>query len=192
MNMVVWNDWVMLAYPDNRDFEGWVAKLGDPPRSKRAYWHLVLSGVDALPEIRAGLASENADVRRYCTRALDHLVDETSFPQLIERLADSEPAVRVEALHALACDRCKETMCRPNPNEVLGRSIELVLTDPDQHVRAAACELVGKWVHTHPNASNALVRTARNDPSPAVRKKASWYAPGGTIYRKTEPSSVAG
>jgi len=25
------------------------------------------------------------------------------------------------------------------------------------------------------------------DPSPAVRKKAGWFAPGGTIYQRTIP-----
>ena len=40
--------------------------------------------------------------------------------------------------------------------------------------------------------ANAQVRAAveaamKVDPSPAVRKKAAWYAPGGAIYRRTAP-----
>jgi hypothetical protein len=36
-------------------------------------------------------------------------------------------------------------------------------------------------------ARDALIHSAAQDPSPAVRKKASWYAPGGAIYRRTQP-----
>jgi hypothetical protein len=177
-----------MFWPDDADFEGWVDRLGDPVRVQRAYWHLVLSGPEALPAIRIGLRSDDSAVRRYCTRALDHLVDETSFPILIEMLADREPTVRVEAIHALACDRCKETGCRPSPTEVLDRAIDLLLHDRDTHVRANACELVGRWVHSHVAAVEALIQSNEQDPSPAVRKKAGWYAPGGTIFRKTAPA----
>jgi hypothetical protein len=47
-----------------------------------------------------------------------------------------------------------------------------------------AVELVGAWAPTHPEAATALRASADGDPSPAVRKKAAWYAPGGTIYRQ--------
>jgi len=178
-----------MSWPDVHDFDGWVERLGDPVRAKRAFWHIVLSGADALPAIRVGLSSGNADVRRHCTRALDHLVDEGSFPKLVEMLDDPEPTVRVEALHALACDRCKENACRPSAGDVLDRAIDLLLHDPDAHVRAYACELVGRWVHEEARAVEAIVSARDEDPSPAVRKKAGWHAPGGTIHRKTARSS---
>ena len=63
-----------------------------------------------------------------------------------------------------------------------------MLDDPDAHVRAYAVELVGRWVHTHSEAEAAIIRSRDHDPSPAVRKKAGWYAPGGTIHRKTSLS----
>jgi hypothetical protein len=56
--------------------------------------------------------------------------------------------------------------------------------DGSAQVRARAAELVGAWAHTHPEAAEALLASASGDPSPAVRKKAAWYAPGGTIYRR--------
>jgi hypothetical protein len=52
-----------------------------------------------------------------------------------------------------------------------------------------AIELAGAWAHSHPAAAAAVRRAAEDDPSPAVRKKASWYAPGGPIYRRTAPSA---
>ena len=41
-------------------------------------------------------------------------------------LDDPVPAIRVEALHALACDRCKDDGCRPAPHDLLPKAIELV------------------------------------------------------------------
>lgn len=101
------------------------------------------------------------------------------------RLDDTDPGVRIEALHALACDRCKTSDCRPDAIAVLDRAIRLLLHDPDRHVRAWACELVGRWVHDHDKAISALITARDTDPSPAVRKKAGWYTPGGTIFNKT-------
>ena len=57
------------------DHEGWVELLADPLRAQRAYWHLLGTGGRVLPAIRAGLRHEDADVRMYCAKALDHLVD---------------------------------------------------------------------------------------------------------------------
>jgi hypothetical protein len=50
-----------------------------------------------------------------------------------------------------------------------------------------AAEIVGRWVHVDETAERALLEARDCDPSPAVRKKAGWYAPGGPIYRKTLP-----
>jgi HEAT repeat protein len=179
----------VLSPPNHDDFDSWVIQLEDPVRARRAYWHLVLSGGQALPAIRKGLTSPIDDVRRLCTRVLDHLVDEDSFPTLIEMLDDPDPRTRVEALHALACDRCTDNGCRPDASAVLDRAIRLLRTDVDRHVRERACEVVGRWVHEHEAAANALAKARDADPSPSVRKKASWYAPGGTIFAKTTPRS---
>ena len=37
---------------------------------------------------------------------------------------------------------------------------------------------------THREAAEALLASGSGDPSPTVRKRAAWYAPGGTIYRR--------
>ena len=177
----------VLGELEHDDFAGWVARLADLPRAKRAYWHLVLSGEAALPAVRTGLSSPDPVVRAQCTKVLDHLVDDTSFPLLIAMLTDSAADVRLEALHALACDRCKDNACRPAPDQMLGPAITILRDDPNRRVRQVACELVGRWVHSHSAAAEALAGVAASDPDAAVRKKASWYAPGGTIHRKTRP-----
>ena len=179
------NDGMELTVEQD-DFASWVQRLSDPVRAKRAYWHLVLSGESALPAIRKGLTAPNADTRMYCARALDHLVDEQSFPELISMLDDLDPRVRWDTLHALACDRCKGTTCRPDKSDVLPRAIAILHQDPSEKVRAIACEVVAGWAHTDEEAELALVTARDNDRSRSVRKKAGWYAPGGTIYKKTQ------
>jgi len=132
----------MNARLDHDDFGGWVQQLGDPIRARRAYCHLVLSGAAALPAIRAGLRHASADVRLYCTKALDRLVDPDSFAELVEMLCDSDARVRLDALHALACDRCKAMDRRPPTDDSLPAAIRLLRSDSDRHVRAMAAEVV--------------------------------------------------
>ena len=145
-----------------------------------------LSGAEAREAVLEGLRSDDAATRHHhCARALDHLADESSFPALIKLLDDTDSLVRMEAIHALACDRCKDNACRPTGNAVLPNAIDVLANDVDPHVRAYAVELVGRFVHTHPSAEQAIAAAAEADVSPAVRKKARWYAPGGTIHTKT-------
>ena len=177
----------MVTLPNLEDLAGWVEVLADPLRSKRAFWHLVLSGPAALEPAKAGLTHDNPDVRRHCARILDHLADEDAFGQLAGMLSDPDSRVRSSALHALACDRCKTDSCRPDKAMVLGPALSLLAEDPDKYVRALAIEVVGRFVHTDLEARAGLIRARSEDPEPSVRKKAVWYAPGGTIFRKTMP-----
>jgi hypothetical protein len=104
---------------------------------------------------------------------------------LVAMLDDLDARVRRSTLHSLACDRCKEGDYRLDAAAVLPRAIGLLTGDPDRHVRAMAAEVVGLFVHDSDKAAAALSDAATSDSSPAVRKKAKWYAPGGAIYRRT-------
>jgi HEAT repeat protein len=123
----------------------------------------------------------------HCAQVLDRIVDAEALSELVAMLDDPDPRVRWHTLHALACDRCKDNSCLPAKAAVLPRAIELLRTDSSQQVRMVACEVIGRWVHTDNEASSALIAARENDPAPSVRKKASWYAPGGTIHKKTAP-----
>jgi HEAT repeat protein len=98
----------------------------------------------------------------------------------------SSPHGHIER-HALACDRCKGDTCAPGADQVLEPALHHMTSDPDAHVRAMAAVLVGKFVHTDDRAVTALETARTQDPSPTVRKKAGWFAPGGTIYKRTVP-----
>jgi HEAT repeat protein len=166
-----------------------LAELAIPHRAKYAHRALVKAGLDALPTIRRGLKNENADVRYWCCQYLDRFLVPEALGDLIAMLDDPDHRVRVSALHTLGCNRCKEGDCRPEEQDVLPRALKLLASDPDPHVRAHAIGLVGRAVHANAEAAAAIARAMKSDPSPAVRKKAAWHAPGGAIYRRTQPAA---
>src|SRR6516162_8355629 len=166
-----------------------VDKLAIPHHARGAHRALLRSGLDALPAIREGLRHVSADVRFWCCQFLDHFLVPEVMDDLVSMLRDPDSRVRCSALHTLSCDRCKEGACRPEEAKVLPRAIALVVGDPDPHVRAHAIGLVGRWVHTNADIEALLCSAMKSDPSPAVRKKASWLVPGGTIYQRTAPKA---
>jgi hypothetical protein len=172
-----------LDWPNGRLVEA----LGNAPRATVAYRELLRRGSGAISVIRQGLHHVDAAVREQCCRLLDQLLVEDAFGEMVAMLHDVDAGVRVAAVHALACDRCKPDKCRPDEAAVLAPGLRLLEADSDPHVRAMAVELVGRFVHSSADAVQALVRVAEGDSSPAVRKKARWYSPGGPIFRRTAP-----
>ena len=141
------------------------------------------------PLSRAGLRHGSADVRFHCCRFLDRYLCPDILSDLLDMLNDSDERVRVTTLHTLACERCKEGSCRPEEAQVLPEATKLLASDPSAHVRAMAIEVIGQFFHTNPSAVEAIEAAARSDKSSTVRKKAGWYAPGGTIYRRSRPKA---
>ncbi|MGW7446009.1 HEAT repeat domain-containing protein [Kitasatospora sp. NPDC054795] len=166
------------------DNEALVSCLGDPQRTVAAYRELLRRRESALGAVRTGLAHENAAVREGCCRLLDHLVDTDSMDQLIAMADDPDAGVRIAAFHALACDRCKGDTCAPGADRVLEPALRHLADDPDPQVRSRAAELVGRFARAEERAVAALRACHERDPSPAVRKKAGWYIPGGAIYER--------
>ena len=172
------------------DSEALVSCLGDPHRTTAAHRELLRRGDRAVSAIRAGLRDGNPAVREGCCRLLDHLVDTDSMGELLAMADDPDARVRIAAFHALACDRCKGDTCAPGPARVLEPALRHLAADPDPHVRAMAAELVGKFAGSDARAAAALTESQAYDPSPAVRKKAGWYAPGGPIHERRQRGSA--
>jgi hypothetical protein len=173
--------------PAADDFFAWVERFTIPHHAKEAMWHLILSGPPALDAVRAGLAHDDPAVRLGCTQVLDHLVDDAALADLVEMVTDDDADVRVFALHALSCDRCKENGCSPDMRFVLPAAIDRLRHDENRHVRAHAIGVVGRYVHVSTDALDAALTAQRDDPDPMVRKKAGWVVPGGPIYERTKP-----
>jgi hypothetical protein len=167
-----------------------IEQLGVPHRATAAYRALLALGFAVVPAAREGLRHSNADVRYRCCGLLDRYLVAEVCSDLVAMLDDPDGRVRQAALHTFACDRCKEGECQLLEADVLPAALRILKEDRDTHVRAMAIEVVGRYVHTNPVAEQALIHAQGNDPSPAVRKKAGWYAAGGPIYVRTVPRTV--
>lgn len=169
------------------DGRGLIEHLAVPHRRTAAMRALFAMEYDAVPFALEGLRHESDAARAGCCQVLDHFLVPEALPVLMESLDDPSPRVRVMALHTLACDRCKQGGWRPTEEQVLPKALTLLRKDSSPSARAMAIEVVGNFVHCSDEAESALIDARSNDPSPAVRKKAGWYAPGGTIHKRTAP-----
>lgn len=164
-----------------------VDALGVPHRASEALRRLMAAGALASPAVRAGLRHADPAVRVGCCKVLDHHMDEAALPELIENLQHPDEQVRAWAIHALACDRCKEGSCRPGEDQVIPIAARMLLEDRSRRVRQTAAGMVGEAVHRSRAALPALQMALTHDPHPVVRKICSWYVPGGPRYKALAP-----
>ena len=158
----------MRTIPSGSDFDAWVDRLRRAGQRQEAKQHLLRAGVSALPALRRGTRHRHPAVRRVCVGMLDRLVDQDSVGDLVAALDDGDVEVRRRALHALACDACKENECRPGEDLWVPRALTL-LADPDPDLRAAAVDALGKVVRHRPDAAGALAAVAERDPDRGLR-----------------------
>jgi HEAT repeat protein len=163
----------MRATPASTDYDGWVRLLAVSGRRPEAKHHLQLSGAPAVPAIRRGLRHRKPIVRRLCVSLLDRLVDDESVPDLVAALDDVDADVRKRALHALACEPCKQNGCRPGDDLFVPRALEL-LHDPDPDMRAGAINALGNVATRgdRPDVLDALAAVGETDAHPAIRSMA--------------------
>jgi HEAT repeat protein len=108
-------------------------------------------------------------VRRTCVNLLDQLVDEESLPDLVAALDDPDPTVCARALHALACEQCKQNECRPGDDLFVPKALEFVRSHADPDIRAAAIGALGRIAYRRRDVADALLVAAERDPNPDVR-----------------------
>jgi HEAT repeat protein len=158
----------MRRSPEPADLDGWVSQLGISSRRQQAKHQLLASGSRALPALRRGLVHRKAIVRRQCVNILDRLLDEDSLGVLVAALNDPEPEVVGRALHALACDQCKEGACRAGKETWVPRALTL-LHHPNPDLRAAAIDALGKVTEGRPDVTVALAITSQTDTDRGLR-----------------------
>jgi HEAT repeat protein len=158
----------MSRLPAAHDFDGWVAQLAHPQRRPDAKAHLVACGAEALPAVRRGMQHPKPIVRQMCAKLLDKLADEAAFADLVRALDDDDVGVLKRALHALACDQCKDNECRPGEDLFVPRALELLHHDnPD--IRASAIDTLGKVAPRRADVAEALASAADHDPDKGLR-----------------------
>jgi HEAT repeat protein len=164
-----------------------VENLAVKHRAKTAFRSLMAGGSAASAFVRQGLHHEDVHVVIACCDLLDHFLYEDAVPYLIGLLNHENGDVRARAMHALACDRCKEGFCRPGEDDSLPMALSMLDNDPSPRVRVEAVALVFAAVHRRADVAEALEHARDFDTSPNVRKQAGLRAPGGVLYRRTSP-----
>jgi hypothetical protein len=169
------------------DYDRLVADLGIKHRKDHAYRAFLFAGDAATSALRRGLTADDYKVRVGCLKVLDHTMNEACLPEMVANLDHPEGEVRKWALHALACDRCKEGTCRPGEDDVVPIALRMLAVDRSRNVRSMAVQMLGPAVHRRADVAPALERARDTDTHPVVRKVAGWWAPGGTLYERHRP-----
>lgn len=168
---------------DDAQLTQWVEELAERDTRWQAVRKLMGAGPAATPALRAGLSHQHASVRSGCCIVLDHHLDTDAVPELLANVSHRNRKVRAWALHALACDRCKEGDCRSGADDVLPLVLDLMANDPSAKVRRMAVGLGVEYLR-EPGVGEAIARAARDDPHPKVRRFAGWFAPGSPGYER--------
>jgi HEAT repeat protein len=161
-----------------------VERLAVKHHAQAALRELMAAGPAASAALRRGLRHDDAVVRMRCCMVLDHYLDEAALPDLLDNLGHPDGRVRAWALHALACDQCKEGECRPGEDETVPVALRMLRDDRSRKVRTMAAHLAGQAVHRRQDVAPALEEARDRDAHPVVRKVAAWYLPGGPIHRR--------
>ena len=163
-----------------------VELFADPQRRKAALRKLMAAGRSGTAFLREGLHHSDAAVRSGCCEVLDHFMDEDAIPDLIANIDHSDPAVRSWALHALACERCKDGTCVPDAAAIVPLVVERLETDPHRGVRQQAAGLLAARAANDALARGALEKAFREDPAAQVRKLAGRSLMGGKRLKKSK------
>ena len=159
------------------DYNTLVEELALRDRAQDALAALMTAGSAATPAVRRGLLHDDPLVRMRCCLVLDHYLDEAALRELFANLAHKDGRVRAWALHALACDQCKQGECRPGENETIPIALRMLKHDRSRKVRTMAASLLNPLAPRRPDISRALQEARDHDPHPVVRMVASWGAP---------------
>ncbi len=166
----------MHRLPAAADYDGWVAQLANSERRQHAKVFLREAGQPAVAAVRRGMHHPKPMVRRLCASILDHLADEAAFVDLVAALDDEDPGVLKRALHALACDQCKDNECRPGEELFVPRAMELLHhANPD--IRASAIDTLGKVAARRPDVADTLADVAQHDRDKGLRGMARRRVP---------------
>lgn len=127
-----------------------VAEFANGQNRMAAFLALYRRGPEALPAVRQGFQHANPHVRRWSAILADNWADGETFRALTALLDDPQAGVRVWAVHALACERCKDG---PNPVDAVPLLLERIEQDSSIRVRRHA---VAMLAHHRPPDSRVV------------------------------------
>lgn len=130
--------------------------------------HYQLSA-EAMTQLISAADHPNPKVRWFCAHELDHLATDESVDALLRLTRDPVTKVRVEAVHALGCERCKQ--CNLSV-DMVGLMVDFALNDPEEKVRGAAVFALG-YLPADERAAAALQQIVDDSSTPQGLHKAA-------------------
>ena len=140
----------------------------DGRRAAEAEQALFAAGPPGVAAVARGLIDPRPHIRKACARWGDHHGTDGFVPHLLAALDDPVAGVRREAVHALACQRCKPV---PLTVDLTARLREIAVGDPSTRVRYQATWAM--CAHGTDDATRTLLRRMRaEDHEPRIRRLA--------------------
>jgi HEAT repeat protein len=116
-----------------------VAEFANGQNRMAAFLALYARGPKALPAVRKGLQDANWHIRHWSAILADNFADGEILRTLTSLLHDPKAEVRVWAVHALSCERCKDG---PNPVDAVPLLLERIQQDSNMRVRRQAVAML--------------------------------------------------
>jgi RNA polymerase sigma factor (sigma-70 family) len=116
-----------------------VAEFANGKNRMPAFLALCALGKQVLPAVRQGFEDPDWNVRRWCAVVADNFADAETLRALIPLLNDPKSPVRVFAVHALACEQCKDGT---NPINAVPMLLERIFTDDSIKLRRQAVAML--------------------------------------------------
>ncbi len=124
----------------------------------------------------AALGHRNPKVRRHALGVLDHAANDASTATFRAALSDPVPAVRIVALHGLACEQCRiGEIC---VDDVVTDVLRVLRDDPSPKARHAAIDVLARFMSRDRRVVGALRDLATDDSDGLVRLAAASAADG--------------
>jgi len=136
----------------------------------------------------AALAHRDMGMRRLCLFLLDHYANDQSADVFRQALRDPVPMVRENALHGLACERCRiEALCVA---DVVRDLVAMLASDPSAEVRHKTVAVLARFIDRDGRARDAIGRAARDDDDPAIRQVAQTVLESGQPHVRRRKSAL--
>jgi hypothetical protein len=158
----------------NQYIEDWwtaVRELAALGTRKPRDWKERLPQADIALMQRAAVEHPSGKIKKFALSILDHDANDVSAETFRLALADPMPSVRREALHGLACERCRVgELCT---DDVVPALIQVLEHDDNASVRHASLFPLIGLVRRDDRILAAISRAAANDPDELVRRAAT-------------------
>ena len=116
-----------------------VSEFTNSENRMKVFFALYARGEEVLPVIRKGFQNADWQVRRWCALFADKFADSETLHALVPLLDDPKSQVRLWAVHALACETCKDGS---NPIDAVPLLLDRIKMDKSLKVRRQAVAML--------------------------------------------------